>query len=349
MALRGWPGGQRRRTATIVAMRPDLDLLNRKYVARTPHMLDTGMRITAVAPNRGSMAMPARPEWVGDPGRQVLHPGVLTVLADSACGLAVGAALPQRVPYATLDLRMDYLRPAGPGHELQCDAHCYRLTRSVAFVRAEVWQTDRDQPIATAQATFMLSTPAGTPRPRPGAGELGAAPHAQLPTPPLPTPLPPPPSPSTPARPPPLDAAAWQPPATSVPVLAHGPIPYVDYLGIRMALGGPVPLYRMPYQHKLIGNPDLPALHGGVIAGFAETAAMLHLAQALQGAKLPKGIDFAIDYLRAGRPVETFAQCELVRVGARVAQVQVRCWQSGPDNPIVVARGHFLLTVPEGA
>jgi len=310
-------------------MSPDLDQLNRRFVARTPHMLDTGMHITAVAPGRGTMTMPARPDWVGDPARQVLHPGALTVLADSACGLAVGAALPKHVPFATLDLRMDYLRPAGPGHDLQCEAHCYRLTRSVAFVRAEVWQADRDQPIATAQATFMLSTSAGPARPKPGAGAADATAAAAAPAKPVP------------------DTTSWQPPAASEPVLVHGPSPYVDYLGIRMAPGNPAPLFRMPYQHKLIGNPDLPALHGGVIAGFAETAAMLHLAQALQGAKLPKGIDFAVDYLRSGRPVETFAQCELVRVGGRVAQVQVRCWQSGPDNPIVVARGHFLLTVPD--
>ncbi len=92
------------------------------------------------------------------------------------------------------------------------------------------------------------------------------------------------------------------------------------------------------------GTMSLPALHGGVIAAFTETAALLHLVQTLGGAKLPKGIDFSIDYLRAGRPVESFAQCELVRVGARVALVQVRCWQSSPDKPIVVARGHFLLT-----
>ena len=310
-------------------MSPDLEQLNRRFVARTPHMQDTGMQITAVAPGRGTMTMPARPDWVGDPARQVLHPGALTVLADSACGLAVGAALPKHVPFATLDLRMDYLRPAGPGHDLQCEAHCYRLTRSVAFVRAEVWQADRDQPIATAQATFMLSTSAGPARPKPGAGAADATAAAAAPAKPVP------------------DTTSWQPPAASEPVLVHGPSPYVDYLGIRMAPGNPAPLFRMPYQHKLIGNPDLPALHGGVIAGFAETAAMLHLAQALQGAKLPKGIDFAVDYLRSGRPVETFAQCELVRVGGRVAQVQVRCWQSGPDNPIVVARGHFLLTVPD--
>lgn len=302
-------------------MHPVLDDLNRTYVARTPHMRDAGMAVTALSTGRGTMVLPARPDWVGDPVRQVLHPGVLTVLADSACGLAVGAALDKRVPYATLDLRMDYLRPAGPGHDVHCEAHCYRVTRSVAFVRADVWQTDRSQPIATAQATFMLSTPAGSPRP--GPAEAAAAPSTAV--------------------------SGWQPPADSLPVLPGTTIPYVDYLGIRMAPGTGAPLFRMPFQDKLIGNPHLPALHGGVVAGFAETAALLHLAQALGGAKLPKGIDFSIDYLRAGRPMETFAACELVRVGARVALVQVRCWQSHPDTPIIVARGHFLLTATEAA
>ena len=306
-------------------MRSVLDDLNRTFVAGTPHMRDIGLMVTALSAGRGTMVLPARPDWLGDPVRQVLHPGVITVLADSACGLAVGAALPERVPYATLDLRMDSLRPAGPLHDVHCEAHCDRLTRSVAFVRAEVWQTDRSQPIATAQATFMLSTPAGSQRSRAGVDSA-------------------PPPAATPA----VDGSGWQPPASSQPVLAGRPIPYVDYLGIRMAAGGSAPLFRMPYQDKLIGNPHLPALHGGVVAGFAETAALLHLAQALGGAKLPKGLDFSIDYLRAGRPMETFAACELVRVGARVALVQVRCWQSSPDTPIIVARGHFLLTAPEG-
>lgn len=296
-----------------------LDDINRKYVSRTPHMVHTGMRVTAVSAGRGTMTMPARANAVGDPTRNLLHPGALTVLADSVCGLAVMSALPQRLPIATLDLRMDYLRPASPGADLVCEAHCYRLTRSVAFVDAEVWQADRAQPIAMARATFMLSTPAGT---RPGTG-----------TPPAPQPA----------------AGAWQPPAASVPVWPANPIPYVEDLGIRVSQDADAPLYRLPYQDSLIGNPRLPALHGGVVAGFAETAAMLHLAQSLQGAKLPKGVDFAVDYLRAGRPVETFAQCELVRVGARVALVQVRCWQSGPDNPIINARGHFVLAAVDSA
>jgi uncharacterized protein (TIGR00369 family) len=297
-----------------------LDELNRKFVIRTPHMHDIGARITAIDRGRGSMTLPARAEWVGDPSRKLLHPGALTVLADSACGLAVGAALTQRAPYATLDLRMDYLRAAGPEHDVHCDAHCFRLTRNVAFVRGEVWQNDKQQPIAVAQASFMLSTPAGTKRPQDSASE--AAPQA-----------------ATPA-----EERGWQAPAASEPVLPGNPIPYVEYLGIRVAPEGEAPLFRLPYQDKLIGNPQLPALHGGVIAGFAETAATLHLIRSLRGTKFPKGIDFSIDYLRAGRPEESFAACEVVRVGSRVALVQVRCWQRGPDHPIAVARGHFLLT-----
>ncbi len=293
-----------------------LDDLNRKYVSRTPHMHEIGARITAVDSARGSMTMPARPEWVGEPVRGLLHPGVLTVLADSTCGLAVGAALTARVPYATLDLRMDYLRVASPGHEVHCDAHCYRITRNVAFVRGEVWQRQRDEPIAVVQASFMLSTPAGSRQPQPAPPEA-AQPAVDRP---------------------------WQPPAASEAVLAGSPIPYVEFLGIRVAPGAEAPLFRLPFQDMLIGNPRLPALHGGVIAGFAETAATLHLIRTLQGAKSPKCIDFSIDYLRAGRPEETFADCTVVRVGARAALVQVRCWQRGPDYPIAVARGHFLLS-----
>jgi uncharacterized protein (TIGR00369 family) len=250
----------------------------------------------------------------------MLHPGALTVLADSACGLAVGAALVERAPYATLDLRMDYLRPAGPGQEVHCDAHCYRLTRNVAFVRAEVWQAQRDEPIATAQASFMLSTAPGK---RPGSD--AAAPSERA------------------------EDAGWRPPEGSEPVLPGTSIPYVDYLGIRAAGHEPDALFRLPHQDKLIGNPYLPALHGGVIAGFAETAATLHLIRTLRGAKFPKSIDFSIDYLRSGRPLESFAGCEVVRVGSRVALVQVRVWQKSPEQPIAVARGHFLLTAPEAA
>jgi uncharacterized protein (TIGR00369 family) len=314
-------------------MSDHLDTLVRNFVQGTPHMQDIGLVVTRLEKNRGSMSMPPRPQWMGDPARNLMHPGAITVLADSCCGLAVGAALDTHVTYATLDLRIDYLRPASPSLETHCDAHCYRLTRSVAFVRAEVWQEDRDEPVAAVQAAFMLSTPSG-PRPVPGAG----ASHAQA------------------AQPP--DAAAagtaaggrdqagpsdWRAPAASEPAMPPGAIPYLDYLGIRVAPDPVAPVFRLPFHPKLVGNPTLPALHGGVVAGFAETAAILHLNQTLRGEKLPKGIDFALDYLRGGRPEETFAACDVVRRGNRVALVQVRLWQRRPDVPIAVARAHCLL------
>ena len=153
----------------------------------------------------------------------------------------------------------------------------------------------------------------------------------------------PPERPSTSAEP---AAGAWAPPSTCLPIEAGQRLPYVEFLGIRQAPGEPT-LFRMPFQEHLIGNPFLPALHGGVVAGFAETAATLHLILHLKGAKFPKSIDFSIDYLRSGRPQETFASSEIIRVGSRVALVQTRCWQKRPEEPIVVTRAHFLLTDPD--
>lgn len=307
-----------------------LDDLNNKYVSRTPHMREIGARITAIGHGRGTMMLPARHDWLGDPARGLMHPGVLTVLADSACGLSVGAALERRDTYATLDLRVDYLRPAGPDRDTHCEAECFRITRNVAFTRATVWQDDRATPIAVAQGTFMLATPRGTRPAAPGGvsapPEFSSAPSAD-------------------------NAAPWTPPEYSEPIPLERPVPYVEFLGINRSPAPGQSLYRLPYQERNIGNPRLPALHGGVVAAFAETAATLHLIEHLPGSKFPKCIDASIDYLRAGRPEESFATCETVRLGSRAALVQVRCWQKRPDYPIAVTRAHFLLSdvEPEAA
>jgi len=296
-----------------------LEKLRQTYVNGTPHMRDIGLEIVAVDQARGTLMLPPRADWMGDPQRERMHAGPLIVLADSACGIAVGAALQSRhITYATLDLRLDWLRPASPFRPTYSEAHCYRLSRSVAFIRAEVWQDDRAQPVASAQSAFMLGTPSR-------ARESTRAPGER----------------TTEARV--TDTPAWQPPRDDVAPLSGMSIPYVQYLGIRVAPDPQTPVFRMPFHPRLIGNPNLPALHGGVVAGFAETAALLQLMQSLQGARQPKAIDFSIDYLRSGRPQECFAQCEVVRLGGRVALVTVRVWQGDPDKPIAVARGHFLL------
>lgn len=305
-----------------------------RFFKSIPHMNETGIRLARVDGGKATLVLPARPDWLGDPQRGLVHPGPLTVLADSACGAAVGLALDRAQPYATLDLRMDLLRPASPDRGFTCTAECFRMTTSVAFTRATVWQDDEAAPIATALATFMRGT--ATKRAAPAAsGAGGSAPDAR---------------PHEPAPGAAAQAADWTAPATSEAITLGPQRTYVDYLGMRAGRaddGGRV--YRLPFDAKLIGNPLLPALHGGVIAAFAQTSAYLHLVDALPESKLPKAIDFSIDYLRSGRPVETYARCETIRVGNRVALVQTWCWQTSPAQPIALTRGHFLLADPDAA
>jgi uncharacterized protein (TIGR00369 family) len=104
---------------------------------------------------------PYRPEIVGDPQTGVIAGGVVTTLLDHASGQAVHAAMSEWTSIATLDLRIDYMRPAEPGRDLLARAHCYKLTRSVAFVRAVAYEDDPDDPVAAAQAVFMLDSSAG--------------------------------------------------------------------------------------------------------------------------------------------------------------------------------------------
>lgn len=121
-------------------------------------------------------------------------------------------------------------------------------------------------------------------------------------------------------------------------------IPYAQLIGIQFDRFGKDVLFRLPKNDGNIGNPILPAIHGGVIGGFMELSASLHLMMASESAALPKIIDFSLDYLRAGRHQDTFAECQVWRQGSRVANVAITAWQSERASPIATARAHFLLT-----
>jgi uncharacterized protein (TIGR00369 family) len=99
----------------------------------------------------------------------------------------------------------------------------------------------------------------------------------------------------------------------------------------------------LPFRPGLVGNPVLQAVHGGVIAGFLESAALMHLLLLLDEQRIPKSIDFSIDYLRSTHPEDSYACCAVERLGRRVAQVQIRCWQGDAAKPVALARAHFLL------
>lgn len=123
-------------------------------------------------------------------------------------------------------------------------------------------------------------------------------------------------------------------------------IPYATLIGIEVQEIGDELLFRLPENPHNIGNPMLPALHGGVIGGFMEMAASLQLLLRAEPLSMPKMIDFSLDYLRAGRHRDTWAECKVWRQGARVANVAITAWQSSRDNPIATARAHFLLKAP---
>ncbi|MGV8916612.1 MAG: PaaI family thioesterase [Pseudomonas sp.] len=120
-------------------------------------------------------------------------------------------------------------------------------------------------------------------------------------------------------------------------------IPYARLIGIECTHSEDGWLFRLPANKDNIGNPLLPALHGGVIAGFMELAAAMHLLIATDSGSVPKIIDFSLDYLRAGLYRDTYAQCQVWRQGRRVANVAVTAWQSSPDEPIATARAHFKI------
>ena len=122
-----------------------------------PHAAALGMTLVSLEKGRGVMRVAWRPDLVGDPDTDVIASGVVTALIDHTCGLAINSAAEAPMPIATLDLRIDYLRAAGPRLGITAEAHGYKLTRSVGFVRAQAWDVESGDPVATAQAAFMLN------------------------------------------------------------------------------------------------------------------------------------------------------------------------------------------------
>ena len=126
-------------------------------------------------------------------------------------------------------------------------------------------------------------------------------------------------------------------------------IPYARHIGIGVAEDSQGLVFSLaPHAHN-IGNILLPALHGGVVAAFMETAGTLELMLAARTARLPKIIDFSIDYLRTAQQIPTQARCTLVREGRRLANVRVIAWQRDDAQPVASARMHFLLAELPGA
>ena len=120
-------------------------------------------------------------------------------------------------------------------------------------------------------------------------------------------------------------------------------IAFATFLGVEVELAGDELTAHLPFQEKLIGNPMIPALHGGVIGAFMEITAMAQLAFSEKFDHIPKPINVTVQYLRPGKPVRTYARAVLNRVGRTVANVEVSAWQEQRDHPIATLQAHFLI------
>ena len=136
----------------------NLRALGKRFMQAVPHNNALGIELVEFREDRAELKLPYHPRLVGNPETGVLHGGAISALMDTTCGAAVFRALRRPMAIATLDLRIDYLKPATGGRDVHARAHCYKLTRHVAFVRGVAFHDDEADPIATSAGTFMLGT-----------------------------------------------------------------------------------------------------------------------------------------------------------------------------------------------
>ena len=120
-------------------------------------------------------------------------------------------------------------------------------------------------------------------------------------------------------------------------------IPYCRFLGVETDLKGNELTTILKFSDRLIGNPVLPALHGGVVGAFLEITAVIQLMLEVESEELPKPVDIGIDYLRSGRPVDTYARATVTKHGRRVCNIRAEAWQEDRSRPIAALNGHFLV------
>jgi len=120
-------------------------------------------------------------------------------------------------------------------------------------------------------------------------------------------------------------------------------LPYARFLGLISDQDGEALTVTMPFADRLIGNPMLPALHGGATAALLELTAVAQVALSYPRLRLPRPINVTVAYLRSGRPADVHARARISKAGRRVAHVLAEAWQEDEAQPIASLTAHFLV------
>lgn len=313
------------------------------FLKRIPHNSFLGLAPVRRDGSEVVLRLPYREELIGEPTARILHGGAVTAALDATAGGAVFYALDEKRRVATLDLRIDYLKPATPDRDVFVTASCYRLTRNIAFVRGlashEEVASD-DDAIATCAATFMVFSAQET-----EAAHTQGAKAAQKGGFELPESAPPSPVKATP---PSVDGSASErlracQSNAELEAVAQT-VPYLKALGVTLVRDGDSIRGLMRYRRHQVGNFWIGALHGGTLGALLETTAAFALIWERESEELPRIINVTIEYLRSAKAgLDTHARATIVKHGRRIATVSVVAWQNDESKPVATATCHFLL------